>query len=256
MQVGLPYVQISDMSQVNAGVGALNIFPTLLMQNGISLYNEELTESTLMEPRTIETFVEWTNFYTKFGFPKTYDFYNRFRVGLMPMAVVSYTMYASLTAAAPEISRFWKMAPIPGVRQEDGSIDRTVSGGGTAAIILKDSDNPELAWKFIDWWTSTETQYTYAGEVENILGTAARHDTANVEALKRLSWDKENLEALLSQWENVKEIPEIPGGYYLSRVIDQVFWNTTNGEDPYEMMAKWGRIANKELERKGEQYGN
>lgn len=255
MQVGLPYVQITDMSQVNAGVGALNIFPTLLMQKGISLYNSDKTASTLMEPETIETFVQWTDYYTKYGLPKTYDFYNRFRVGLMPMAVVSYTMYASLTAAAPEISRFWKMAPIPGVMQEDGTVDRSVSGGGTAAIILKSSKNPELAWEFIKWWTSADTQYSYASEVENILGTAARHDTANVEALKKLSWDKENLEALLSQWENVNEIPEIPGGYYLSRVIDQVFWNTTNGEDPYEMMAKWGRIANNEIERKGEQYG-
>ena len=256
MQVGLPYVQISNMTQVNAGVGSLNIFPTLLMQKGLSLYNADGTASTLTDPETVETFVEWTSYYTKYGFPKTYDFYNRFRVGLMPMAVVSYTMYASLTAAAPEISRFWRMAPIPGVRDENGSINRSVSGSGTAAIILKDSENPELAWEFIKWWTEADTQYAYAGEVENILGTAARHDTANVEALKKLSWDRENLSALLEQWENVKEIPEVPGGYYLSRVIDQAFWNTTNGSDAYEMTAKWGKIANDEIKRKGEQYAD
>lgn len=256
MQVGLPYVQISDMSQVNAGVGALNIFPTLLIQKGLSLYNEDGTASTLTTPQTVETFVQWTSYYTKYGIPKTYDFYNRFRVGLMPMAVVSYTMYASLTAAAPEISQFWRMAPIPGVRDANGNINRNASGGGTAAIILKDSKNPELAWEFIKWWTDADTQYSYASEVENILGTAARHDTANVEALKRLSWDSENLSALLEQWSNVREIPEIPGGYYLSRVIDQAFWNTTNGSDPYEMMAKWGKIADDEIERKGEQYAD
>lgn len=256
MQVGLPYVQIADMTQVNAGVGALTIFPTLLMQKNISLYNKEGTASTLTNPETVETFVQWTSYYTKYGFPKTYDFYNRFRVGLMPMAVVTYTMYASLTAAAPEISQFWRMAPIPGVKDQNGNINRNASGGGTAAIILKDSKNPELAWEFIKWWTDTETQYSYASEVENILGTAARHDTANVEALKRLSWDSENLSALIEQWSNVREIPEIPGGYYLSRVIDQAFWNTTNGADPYEMMAKWGKIANNEIKRKGEQYAN
>lgn len=255
MQVGLPYIQITDMSQVNAGVGALNIFPTLLMQRGQSLYTEDLTASTLTEPETIETFVGWTEYYTKYSLPKTFDFYNRFRVGLMPIAVASYAMYATLTAAAPEISQFWEMAPIPGVLQEDGTINRTVSGGGTAAIILKDSKNPELAWEFIKWWTEADTQYSYASEVENILGTSARHDSANVEALKRLSWDKDNLESLLKQWEDVKEIPEIPGGYYLARVIDQAFWNTTNGKDPYEMMAKWGKIADDEIERKGKQYG-
>lgn len=255
MQVGLPYTQITDMNQVNTGVGALNIFPTLLTQQGISIYNDDFTASTLAAPDTTEVFVRWTSYYTKFGFPKTYDFYNRFRVGLMPMAVVPYTMYATLTAAAPEISQFWKMAPVPGTVSEDGKVDHSVTGGGTAAVILKESKNPELAWEFIKWWTEAETQYKYASEVENILGTSARHDTANVEALMRLNWDKENLDALIEQWENVKEVPEIPGGYYLSRVIDQAFWNTTNGADPYEMISKWGTIADNEIKRKGEQYG-
>ena len=141
------------------------------------------------------------------------------------MAVVSYSMYAMLTAAAPEINQLWTMAPIPGTVREDGTIDRSVSGGGTAAVILKNSKRPDLAWEFIKWWTDADTQYSYANEIENILGASARHDTANVEALKRLSWDRESLKSLLEQWNNVKEIPEIPGGYYLSRVIDQAFWN-------------------------------
>ena len=174
----------------------------------------------------------------------------------MPMAIVSYTMYATLSAAAPEISQLWKMAEVPGYRREDGTIDHSVSGGGTAAIILKESKQPELAWEFIKWWTEADTQYAYASEVENILGTAARHDTANVEALKMLSWDKDNLDALLKQWAEVKEIQEIPGGYYMARVLDQAFWNTTNGEDAYETLAKWERIANAEIERKGKQYGS
>lgn len=256
MQVGLPYTQITAMTQVNTGVGALNIFPTLLMQKGISLYNGDKTASTMLEPETVSTFVQWTDYYNKYGFPKTYDFYNRFRVGLMPMAIVPYTMYATLTAMAPEISNFWSMAPIPGTPESDGTINRSVSAGGTAAIILKDSKHPELSWEFIKWWTSADTQYSYANEVENILGTSARYDTANVEALKKLGWDRQDLKVLIEQWENVNEIPEIPGGYYLARVIDQAFWNTTNGEDPYEMMSKWGTVANNEIERKEKQYGN
>ena len=256
MQVGLPYTQITDMNQVNNGVGALNIFPTLLMQKNLSIYNKELTQSTLLEADTIDTFVYWTNFYNKFGFPKSYDFYNRFRIGLMPMAVVNYAQYATISAAAPEISRLWAMAPIPGFKQEDGTINRSASGGGTAAVILKDSDKVDKAWELLKWWTSTETQFSYASEIENVLGTAARHDSANIEALKKLSWGKENLSALMEQWAWVKEINEIPGSYYLARVVDQVFWNTTNGQDPYEMMAEWGKVANDEIERKCKQYGN
>lgn len=254
MQVGLPYVQITQMAQVNSGVGALNIFPTLLLQNNISIYNKEKTGCNLSSPKAIEVFVDWTNYYNKYGFPKTYDFYNRFRVGLMPMAVANYNMYATLNAAAPEISKYWKMATIPGVKNSDGTINRSVAAGGTAAVILKDANNYESAWEFIKWWTSTDIQYEYASEIENILGTAARYETANVEALKKLDWDKENLNALLEQWKNVKEIEEIPGSYYLARVIDQAFWTTTNGEDPYETIDKWSEIANNEIVRKEKQY--
>lgn len=255
MQVGLPYTQITDMFQVNSGVGALNIFPTLLLQKGLSIYSDDLSETTLLEPEIIDTFVEWTDYYNKFGFPKQYDFYNRFRIGLVPMAVVNYSQYATLTAAAPEINRLWQMSPIPGVMQDDGTINRSCAGGGTAAVILRDCENPDLAWEFLKWWTSTDTQYSYASEIETILGTSARHETANVEALKKLSWDKENLDALLEQWSYVQELNEIPGSYYLSRVVDQAFWNTTNGEDPYATMTKWGKIANDEIERKRNQYG-
>jgi len=143
---------------------------------------------------------------------------------------------------------------LPGVKNEDGTINRSVAAGGTAAVILKNANNYESAWEFIKWWTSTDIQYEYASEIENILGTSARYETANVEALKKLDWDKDNLNALLEQWQYVKEIEEIPGSYYLARVIDQAFWTTTNGEDPYETIDKWSEIANNEIIRKEQQY--
>lgn len=255
MQVGLPYTQIAEMTQVNFGVGALSIYPTLLAQNGGTLYNENRSEIKLLEDKSIDTFTQWTNFYTKYGFPKTYDFFNRFRLGLMPLAIQTYTTYATLTAAAPEISEYWEMYELPGVISEDGVFNNVTAGGGTGAVILSESEHKEAAWEFIKWWTSADIQYRYGADVENILGSAARVATSNIEALQKYSWKKSTIKNIMSQWEKVVEMPEVPGGYYVSRVLDQAFWNVTNaGENPKDMLMKWNNIAQTEITRKREQY--
>ena len=256
LQIGLPYTQIAEMTQVNLGVGALSIFPTLLIQNGGELYNINRSKTKLLSETSVKAFEEWTNYYTKYGCPKTYDFFNRFRLGLMPIAIQNYTMYATVSAAAPEIDGKWEMYELPGVPKDDGTISNITSGGGTGAAILSASEHKEAAWKFIKWWTDEETQYSYATEVENILGSAARVNTSNINALKKLTWKKSTLNNILSQWDKVEEMPEVPGGYYISRVLDQAFWNVTNaGENPIDMLMKWSNIAQTEIDRKREQYG-
>lgn len=255
MQVGLPYTQIAEMTQVNAGVGALSIYPTLLIQNGGRLYNDERSKTDLLSDVSINAFTMWTDFYVKYGFPKTYDFFNRFRLGLMPIAIQNYTMYATVSAAAPEIADCWDMYEIPGI--SDGTtVDNSVTGGGTGAVILSATKHKDASWEFLKWWTSEGIQYQYGTEVENILGESARVATSNTAALKRYSWSRSTLKNLVAQWKKVSEIPEVPGGYYVSRVIDQAFWNVVNaGEDTQDMLMKWNDIAQTEIDRKREQYG-
>ncbi len=256
MFVGLPYTQIVSMEQVNVGAGALTIFPTFMVQHDRSFYTDDNSATDMLDKEVINLFEGWTDYYTKYGFSQTYDFFNRFRVGLMPMAIQSYTNYANISAAATEISGNWSMYEIPGVMSEDGTIDNRAAGGGTGAGILSTSKNKAAAWEFLCWWTSADVQYQYCAEVESILGPAARVATANVEALKRFEWEGDNLDALLNQWEKIDEIPEVPGGYSVARIIDQAFWNTVNGgEDVQDMLIKWTKIADGIIERKRDQYG-
>ena len=255
MQVGLPYVELKDIYQTDGGVASLNIFPTLLLQRGLSLYNSEQTMTPLTQAATIRVFEEWTDFYCKYNLPKEYSFFNRFRVGLMPLAVQSYTQYSVLSAAAPEIKGRWEMTEIPGFVQEDGTVNNTQAGFGTACVILKMSEHPEAAWELLQWWTSADTQYQYAMDIESILGIAGRYTSANVEATQKLDWGNNARKALLSQWHKVEEIAEVPGGYYVSRAIDQAFWNVlSQNANPKDMMKKWGEIADKEIETKITQY--
>ena len=253
--VGMPYVQITSSTQTNVGVASLSIFPTLLMQRNHKLYNETLDGLALTDSVAIDTFEWWTQLYTEYKFPITYDFFNRFRLGTMPMGVVGYTYYAQLTLAAPEISGKWKMAEIPGTVEADGSINKLQAGSGTGCGILKVSKNPEEGWEFLKWWVSADTQLRYSNNCESILGVSGRVTTSNPEALKQMAWDQESLDCLMNQWNNLREVEEVAGGYYTGRILDQAYWNVVNnGKNSKDMIIKWAGYGDAEIQRKRDQY--
>ncbi len=98
----------------------------------------------------------------------------------MPLAIADYSMYLKVDAASPELSGRWEMVPIPGVRQSDGSIDRTLSISAatgtdtspglaqsiTCGVIFSQSPNRENAWKFLEWFTSDEIQTDYGRKLK------------------------------------------------------------------------------------------
>ena len=255
MQVSLPYTKMNGTAAADGGVGSLSLFPTLLTQNGVEIYNDKRNMCNLGSAEAISVFADWTKLYTDYKVLKEANFYNRFRLGTMPLGIASYNLYTQIVTAAPEISDKWGIALVPGTVKSDGSIDRSVSGGGTGAGILKVSKNKEAAWEFLKWWTSSETQYTYSENLECVLGPTGRQMTSNVEAFKNLSWSREDKQILLEQWENVVEIPEVPGSYYLARSVDQAYWEVMNGRTtPKEALVKWAQVANSEIERKIKEY--
>ncbi|MBQ6885768.1 MAG: extracellular solute-binding protein [Clostridia bacterium] len=255
MQVGLPYTQITDMNQVNLGLGALNIYPTLLMQRGVNLYDDKFSSVDMTSEEAVNTFTMWTDFYNKYSFPKTYDFYNRFRTGTMPLAIQSCTQYNTISAAASEIRGLWGITLIPGTMDENGNVNHSQAGAGTGCAILKSSDNIDGAWEFLKWWTRDDIQLKYSQNVESILGITGRNMTSNVEALSGLSWNNDDFEILKEQWALVDEMPEVPGGYYVPRVVDQAFWNVVgNGKGIEETLLKWDKVADNEIAEKQSQY--
>lgn len=255
LQASLPYTQITSATMINAGVGSLSILPTLIMQMGGSIYTEDNSSTDLTSATSIKAFEFWTDFFNEYKFPVTADFFNRFRVGTMPMGIQNYTMYINLTMAAPEIAGKWKMVPIPGFVQEDGTVNNCQAGSGTGCGILRTSKNKEGGWEFLKWWTRADTQLNYSDNCESILGVSGRVATANPEALSKMAWDKESLSNLLAQWAEMQEVPEVPGSYYTARSIDQAYWNVVNNsKNAKDMMIKWAEISNAEIERKRAQY--
>lgn len=255
MNAWIPYTQITTASTVNLGVGGLNMYASILQQFGGNFYNEEKNECNLNSDIALESFSFWTDMYTKYKLPTTTSFYNRFRIGTVPLGIETYTTYTTLADAAPEIEGRWGIALVPGIKKEDGTVDHTVAGSGTGCAIIKTSENKEEAWEFLKWWTRADTQLEYNNNVESILGTIARVTTANLEAFENMSWNEGDIEILLKQRSYIEEIPEVPGSYFVSRSVDQAFWNVTDkGERAKDMLDKWGTIASNEIKRKIKEY--
>lgn len=253
----LPYTQITSSTTVNTGVGSLTIYPTLLMQNGIDLYAEDGKSTNLSSSEALNVFEKWTEYYTNLKLPTEMNFYNRFRAGTTPLGIATYSTAVTITSEAPELEGLWGMAPVPGTDDGSGNINHTVAGGGTGCSILNISKNKENAWEFLKWWTSAKTQATFSANLESILGSLGRVMVSNTEALKSLSWDKDELESILKAREYVKEVPEVPGGYQVSRSIDMAFYNVVNNHvNPKSIMLEWAKTADTEIARKWQQYSN
>lgn len=255
LNVWIPNSIANSAAQTAAGVGSINLFPTLLLQKGLALYKEDGRSTNLSDPSVIVTFTEWTDYYTMLKLPKTFDFYNRFRMGTAPIGIATNTMYTTLQATAPEIEGSWGVTHIPGTLQSDGTVSHVSAGSGTACAILSNSKNPESAWEFLKWWTQEDTQLSYSNEVESILGPTGRVSVSNVNAFSKMSWDTAALKSMLSAWDEVIEIPEYPGSYYVSRSIYQSFWNVVDdNRNAKDMLLKYSKEADAEISRKWNQY--
>ena len=251
----IPYTKITSATTTDTGIGGLNLYATILMQSGGKFYNSEKNKSLLTGTTALSAFKYWTDMYTQYKLPTEADFYNRFKVGTCPLGVSIYTQYNTFLQAAPEIRGRWGIALVPGMKDENGNVNRTVSGAGTGCAILNKSDKKELAWEFLKWWSSADTQVRYSADVESVLGAVSRVPTANIEAFSRMGWDKNDLSVLVEQQSYIEEIPEIPGSYYLSRSVDQAYWTVINGKSSVkDALTKWGKEADKEIARKISEY--
>ncbi len=255
MNVYIPFTQITTSTTVNAGIGNLHLYPTLMWQHNLSIYNEDGTATAINSKEALDVFEQWTDFYLKRDVMREADFYNRLRVGVMPLGIAPYTTYMTLYSTAPEIRGRWGIAMVPGTENADGNINYSVAGSGTGCSIIKASNKEEQAWQFLKWWTSAETQTRYNNNLQSILGMIGRTAVSNVDAFNNLAWDKDDLVVLNNQWAQVKEVQEVPGSYDVTRSIDQAFWAVL--EDKVKVkdaVVKWSKSADKEIERKIKEY--
>ena len=207
------------------------IFAMLLYQNGGEYYTENGDASALDSDVAINTFKQFTEFYTDYGLDQSTSVEERFRTGECPIIIADYTDYNNFAVSAPDIAGLWSFTTVPGTVQEDGTVDHSTGCTGLASIIMADTEYPDDCWEFLKWWTSTETQILYGREMESLMGSAARVPTANLEAFSSMAWPVDDLEALEEAFTWVKGIPQVPGGYYTWRNVNNAFYTVTTETD-------------------------
>ena len=247
---------VYDVAQVlqryNMSLGCGASFENLLYQNGGSFYNEEQSQVMFTENVAVEALKQHAEFYTKYGFPITFDFVSRFRTGEMPIALATYNTYSTLKYSAPEISGLWEMFIMPGTLQEDGSINYTqVDSQLTGVIMLESAERKDDCWEFIKWWCSSEAQTRYALDVEASLGIAARANTANLVTMEHLGWTRDELAVLKEQSSYLEFLPIVPGYYYVTRGLQNAKRGVIyDNENARELLTEWNTKINDELLRK------
>lgn len=260
LQVGIPSTERKVGNTTNPDLA--NYF-CQLYQRGGKLYNDEGTKVAIDSEQAINAFEYFTKLFTNYKLPTSYDFVNRFRSGEMPIGVQDFSNFNTLVVFAPEIKGLWNFALVPGYEREDENgntyIDRSVQSWGQCAMILTKDEKEQkydLAWTFLKWWISSDTQVRFGRELESVMGSSARYATANKVAFDQLSWSKKDADVLKEQWEWAIGIPEIAGGYYTSRHITNAIRNVMNdNDDPRETILDYVRTINEEISKKRQEFG-
>jgi len=217
------------------------LFATLLFQNGGKYYNEDATRSALDSEEGINAFKIYTEFYTDYKLDRSTSVEERFRTGETPMIIADYTTYNNFQVSAPDLRGMWGFAPIPATIMESGELNGVAAAGVSACIIMNMSKNKGASWEFLKWWTSAEIQTMFGREMESLMGSAARVPTANLEAFSMLAWPASDFTALQTQFANIQGIPQVPGGYFTFRNVNNAFYSVTT---PFEE-----RPASQRIER-------
>ncbi|EWM52784.1 hypothetical protein RF007C_14295 [Ruminococcus flavefaciens 007c] len=252
MSVGL----VLPPNDISPATESGHTFALLMLQKGMTYYNEDLSASVLDSTEAVQSFEEWTDFYTKYSFEQTYDAFSRFRTGEYPIVIANYTFFNQLTAASPEIKGLWDFCPVPATAGEGGSLSHAANSNGSGAVIFKKVKNKENAWKFIKWFTDNDTQAQYGAQTEGLMGTLGRFDTANTEALGKLSWSEDELARLRAQQKELREIPVTPASYAVTRNIMNAFRETINEkQNPRDTLIWYNRDINDEIARKRRNLG-
>ena len=242
---------------VNTMDDVMRSFGMFLMQAGGDFYTPCGTATLLTTDEALTAFRDFTRFHTDYELERLFDFPNRFRRGQMPLGIADYTVFNILQVLAPEINGLWGFRPIPGTLQPDGSIDRSGPSGGSAIIMMEQADDKDAAWEFMKWWTSADTQTQFGIQLEAVMGPAARHPTANLEAFGRMPWAARDYRSIMAQFEYVRGIPQVPGSYLTHRYIrnswNEVVVNQAIG--PRDALREAARRIDEEIVIKRREFG-
>ena len=229
-----------------------------IYQYGGNLFSDDGLKTTIDEESSLNGIKMMTELFTLYGLePQVANFFNSFRNGSLPIGVSTFDAYVKLTLSAPELAGKWDIALSPGVK--DGDVVRRWQTGSAQSMCLinKNAERNKAGWELLKWWSSKETQSEFAKRLSLQYGKGYIWNSANIEAFKEsiIFSDKEK-DVILKQWENMREIPRVPGWYMLERELSNA-WNNIvlNSKNTRATIENAVDLTNKELNRKLIEFG-
>lgn len=259
----LPTLQRYDMNfyYPTSGGTALKWFyqtSPLIFQNGGTLYSEDGLTTTIDSENSYKGIQLLGELYTTYSLPQQVEnFYNSFRYNKLPVGIIDFNTYMQLKNAAPELVGQWKIAPYPGIyNEETDSVDRWYIGNGTGGVMFNNSDDVEGSWEFMKWWMSTEIQTEFAYTLQSTYGPEFLWLSGNLSAVESSPLDNADKKIILEQIKWLRDVPRTPGQYMLERGLSNI-WNTVtfDGTPVRVAIDRELIIINREIERKMIEFG-
>ncbi len=228
-----------------------------LFNAGAELYSADGFSTALGSDAAVEGLTFMAESFTLYGMPlTTASFYDSFRYGSLPVGVTNFTTYLQLTTAAPEIAGLWSIDLYPATVLDDGRELRYATGSAQASLVFANTEQPEAAWTFLQWWVSTETQTDFQHQLLMNYGPEYLWISANLEVLEFTPIPREHREVIREQWRWLQEPVKLPGSYMQEREISNA-WNRMvfDGVNPRVAIDDAAILINREIARKMEEFG-
>jgi ABC-type glycerol-3-phosphate transport system substrate-binding protein len=240
-----------------SGFKPVTVTTPFIYQHHGELYSEDGFRTALDEPNSLKAIELMTKLFTLYGVElQVPNFFEHFRSGLSPIGISNFTTYVQLNVGAPELKNSWDISLAPGIKNEDGVVERWHAGSAQACMIFKNTQNPESSWEFIKWWMSRETQSSFGYQVQALYGKEYMYNSANLRAFGQIPIPSEHKTIALQQWEWMKEIPKTPAGYMLERELSNIWIKIVlQGKNTRAAVDESVIRINKEISRKLEEFG-
>ena len=232
----------------------------ILFQSGGTLYDGAIDKAVLTSEENVEGFTTLTNLFTIYNLPKDVpNFYQHFRNGDYPIGISDFGNYNMISNAAPEIDGSWGVAPIPGVKNEDGEVIRYSSAGAESTFLFASTpEREQMAWEFVKWWSSAGVQAEFGQRLQITYGDEYYLNTANAEAFAQLPWDSDDKEVILTQLEWTLEAPRALASYMVERELSDAYNLVVLGAKSAsvrESLDDAQKSVKRETQRKLEEFG-
>ena len=190
--------------------------------NGATLTNEDGTEYTIDSPEMAEALDYYTSYFDDgLSMDRTLDpgeLESGFADGTIG-SFISGPWHTGLVEDAGVAQDQYALAPMPST--DGDGIGTSFVGGGDLAVFA-DSDNPDGAWKLVQWLSEPETQQAFYDAVGDLPSVQAAWESGN------LSTDPQ-LQVFGEQLDSAQAPPSVPTWEQVAGEIDSLVEQASRG---------------------------